>query len=415
MAATLTVPLVVGQTQAQAQTLITSAGLRVGQVSQVATLAVPPGTVVQQTPAPEHQGQVRLRRRHRRLLRCRRSRCRTSTGQTESAASATLAEQGLRIGTVSYVNDSSVAAGDITAQDPAAGKEVAVGSAVNITISKGKQQGQVPNVVGLAQSDAESTLEGAGFKSTSKKTTSSSVPAGDVISQSPAAGVVTAAGSTVTITVSTGAPAPTESALPNVVGLAQSEAESTLEGAGFKSTAKQATSSSVAAGDVISQSPAAGVVTAAGSTVTITVSSGAAAPEQPATPETPPADKPSTKPEPSQVSVPDLIGMRVIEALGTLRKANLKFKIAWDTTDKDILLVIAQDPDAGTEVDPGTAVEITIGLPSFSFEKPAAAARRRNPRRHPRRSLQPVRAVEPRRPSHRSAQHDHTGLRVDRL
>ena len=69
--------------------------------------------------------------------------------------------------------------------------------------------------------------------------------------------------------------------------------------------------------------------------------------------------------------MPDLIGMRVIEALGTLRKANLKFKIAWDTTEKDILLVIAQDPDAGTDVDPGTTVEITIGLPSFSFEKPA--------------------------------------------
>jgi beta-lactam-binding protein with PASTA domain len=62
--------------------------------------------------------------------------------------------------------------------------------------------------------------------------------------------------------------------------------------------------------------------------------------------------------------------MRVAEALGALRQVKLKFKIAWGPTDKDFLLVIAQDPAAGKEVDPGTAVTITIGLPSFSFEKP---------------------------------------------
>ena len=59
--------------------------------------------------------------------------------------------------------------------------------------------------------------------------------------------------------------------------------------------------------------------------------------------------------------------MRVLEALGALRKAKLQFKIAWGPTDEGILTVIEQDPGAGTEVDPGTAVEITIGLPAFLF------------------------------------------------
>ena len=140
---TVTVPLVVGQTEAQAQSLITSAGLRVGQSSQVATLAFAPGTVVSQSPAPDTKvkadSAVDIS-----VATVPQAKVPDVTGQTESAASATLAEQGLRIGTVSYVNDSNVAAGDITAQDPTAGKEVAVGSAVNITISKGKEQGAGP-------------------------------------------------------------------------------------------------------------------------------------------------------------------------------------------------------------------------------------------------------------------------------
>ena len=116
------VPLVVGQPQAQAESLITSAGLRVGQVSQVDTLAVPPGTVVQQTPAPDTKvkadSAVDIA-----VSAVPQVQVPDVTGKTESAASETLAEQGLRIGTVSYVNDPDVDAGDITAQDPSAGTD----------------------------------------------------------------------------------------------------------------------------------------------------------------------------------------------------------------------------------------------------------------------------------------------------
>ena len=66
--------------------------------------------------------------------------------------------------------------------------------------------------------------------------------------------------------------------------------------------------------------------------------------------------------------MPDLIGMRVLEALNALRKADLQFAIAWGPTDTDILRVIEQDPTAGADVDPGTVVNVTIGLPTFLFE-----------------------------------------------
>ena len=296
------VPLVVGQAQADAESMITAAELKVGQVTQEETLGVAPGLVVSQSPVADTKVkkdsavdisvsvilQVAVP---------------DVVGETESAASATLAEQGLRIGTVTYAFDSSAEAGSITAQTPEANTQVNVGSAVNITVSKGVKQGQVPNVVGLSQSDAETTLEGAGFKVTTTKATSTDVPAGDVISQSPAAGTVIAAGSTVTIKVSTGAPA--EPATPTT-------------------------------------------------------------PTEPTTPTTP------TTPPPSKVTVPNVVGMRALEAVRALRDAELKFSIEFGPATENFLKVAAQDPKAGTAVDPGTIVTITIGLPSFSLEPTVA-------------------------------------------
>ncbi len=89
----------VGQPQAQAEALITASGLRVGQVSEVDTLAVPPGTVVQQSPAPDTKvkadSAVDIA-----VSAVPQVQVPDVTGKTESAASETLAEQGLRIGTI---------------------------------------------------------------------------------------------------------------------------------------------------------------------------------------------------------------------------------------------------------------------------------------------------------------------------
>ncbi len=63
---------------------------------------------------------------------------------------------------------------------------------------------EVPDVVGLAQADATTTLEGDGFVVAVTTAASSTVPAGQVISQDPVGGSFATAGSTVTIVVSTG-------------------------------------------------------------------------------------------------------------------------------------------------------------------------------------------------------------------
>ena len=278
-----TVPQLTGLSQQDAEAAIVAAGLTVGEVSDTPTLAVAPGTVVDQSPAAstkvEEESPVDVS-----VSAVPTANVPDVVGKTLSDASATLADEGLLVGATSYVYDSKVKAGLVKSQDPAADTDTHVGAAVALTVSKGPQTGQVPNVVGLSEADAKTTLEGAGFKVTTTKAANADVPAGDVVSQSPAAGTVVAAGSTVTISVSTGPPPAPKPSVPNVVGLPEADAKTALEDAGFKVTTTQAANADVPAGAVISQSPAAGAVVAAGSTVSISVSTGAPAAPKPTVP-----------------------------------------------------------------------------------------------------------------------------------
>jgi DNA-binding beta-propeller fold protein YncE len=128
----------------------------------------------------------------------------------------------------------------------------------------------VPDVVGQTQAGAASAITGAGLR-VGKVTQQSSrtAPLGDVMSESPTAGANVWKGSAVDMVISTGI------AVPNVVGQTQAAATSAITGAGLVlGTVTQQSSSSVASGSVISESPTAGTGVASGSTVNLVVSSG---------------------------------------------------------------------------------------------------------------------------------------------
>src|SRR3989440_5249705 len=98
---------------------------------------------------------------------------------------------------------------------------------------------------------------------------SSTVAAGSVISESPPAGTRVASGSPVNLVVSSG---PAQMAVPNVVGQTQAAAASAITGAGLTVGAvTMQSSSTVAAGSVISESPPAGTKVASGSAVNLVV------------------------------------------------------------------------------------------------------------------------------------------------
>ena len=142
--------------------------------------------------------------------------------------------------------------------------------------SSGPAKVTVPNVAGVTQAAATTSITGAGLKLGTVTTASSaSVVAGSVISENPAASTSVAAGSAVNLTVSSG---PAQVAVPNVVGQTQAAATTSITGAGLNvGIVTTSSSASVPSGSVISENPVASTSVTAGSAVNLTVSSGAAA------------------------------------------------------------------------------------------------------------------------------------------
>jgi uncharacterized repeat protein (TIGR03806 family) len=192
-------------------------------------------------------------------------------GQTQANASSAIVAAGLTVGTVSTSTSSTVAAGNVISQSPAAGSSVPPNTAVKLVVSTGAALATVPNVVRLTQAAATTAITSAGLTlGTVTMATSATVPSGSVISQNPAAGASVAANSAVNLTVSSG---PAATAVPNVVGRTQGTATSTITAGGFVAgTITMTTSATVPSGRVISQNPAAGSSAASGSAVNLTVS-----------------------------------------------------------------------------------------------------------------------------------------------
>ena len=131
-------------------------------------------------------------------------------GQTQAAATTAITGAGLVLGTVSQTSSGTVPVGRVISQSPTAGTGVPQGSAVNLVVSTGPSGPppvSVPAVVGQTQAAATAAITGAGLVlGTVSQTSSPTVPAGRVISQSPTAGTNLPPGSAVNLVVSTGLP-----------------------------------------------------------------------------------------------------------------------------------------------------------------------------------------------------------------
>ncbi len=194
-------------------------------------------------------------------------------GKTQATGSSAITGAGLTVGTITMASSATVASGDIIAESPSAGTKVASGSAVSLVVSTGVAQVAVPNVVGDTQNAASVGLVAVGLVTgTVTSQSSTTVPSGDVIAQNPSAGTTVTSGTAVSLVVSSGPPPVT---VPNVVGDTQAAASSAITAQGLTvGSVTTQSSSSVASGDVISESPSAGTSVAKGSAVNLVVSSG---------------------------------------------------------------------------------------------------------------------------------------------
>ena len=262
------VPNVAGQSVDQAKKTLTNAGFKIGQETEVYSTEVESGKVVGTNP---EAGQ-KAKKGSTVSISVSKGTEQVSVpdlrGMTKDQAQKALTDAGLKASEGDTVYSSDVEEGKVAEQSIAAGNSAKKGDTVTYHLSKGEEKVTIPNVVGQSQSNATSRLEAAGFAVDIAYQESTSVEKGNVISQS-ATGTA-AKGSTITLTISSGAGSAT---IPNVVGQTQNDAIAALQAAGFNYSVEQMSSSTVTKGTVIKQSPSSGSGTK-GATVTIYVSTG---------------------------------------------------------------------------------------------------------------------------------------------
>ncbi len=272
------VPDLTGLTLEQAEATLKKAGLALGSVSQVPVTDETPGLVLEQDPLPrtlvdpgsavdvkigvaEEPGFVTVP---------------DVTGGSVDEADARLKEAGLDRGPVSEVPGPAEKVGLVINQSPPAGAKVAPGSAVALIVGAPEDAPDgilVPSVVRLFQHDAEAILADAGLAvGEVKGLPGPDALVGRVVEQSPEAGSVAQPGDKVALVVGERQSDTGTARVPPVTGRRQAEAEEIVKAAGFE--AKVSTtpvSSRSQVGIVLSQTPAAGSIAPAGSTVALRV------------------------------------------------------------------------------------------------------------------------------------------------
>jgi len=147
---------------------------------------------------------------------------------TEADARAAIGDAGLRVGDVGFEASETVDADHVSDQDPPRDEYVDPGASIDITISSGLPDVDVPSLTGSTQEEARTKLRDAHLKPTFMSV-DSDLPQGQVLSTTPEGGTAVAQDSTVTVTISKG-----PKTVPNVVGLNRSDAVAALVGAGFQ-------------------------------------------------------------------------------------------------------------------------------------------------------------------------------------
>jgi serine/threonine-protein kinase len=188
-------------------------------------------------------------------------------GLTIEQATAELNNDGLVIGEVTYQEAVDRPENTIISQNPSKDTNVDRGTAINVIISQGKGQVEVPNLINFSSvDDARQALINAQLTLGAVTREASDLPPNTVLRSDPIAGTLVDKGSAVAIVVSSGSVE-----VPNVVGQDASAARITLANEGFIVETVYLESDEVAAGTVISQSPGGGEMGDFESTVTITV------------------------------------------------------------------------------------------------------------------------------------------------
>ena len=198
---------------------------------------------------------------------------------------------------------------------------------------------ELPDIVGMSREEAQQTVEDLNLVfEVSKEEYNKDVPEGYVISQDPTyiADYNVKEGSTISVVISLGQE---KTIVPKVVGMTREEAIEALEEANLKAEIVEETSRTVEEGYVISQEVEADSEAYAGDTIKIHISKGTGI---------------------KQVTVQNVVGQTEANAKSTLEGQGLKVTINYVEATSNAGKVTAQSISAGTTVDEGTTVTLTV-------------------------------------------------------
>lgn len=174
--------------------------------------------------------------------------------------------------------DDTVPAGEIIDQKPAEGKEVKIKTEIEVTVSKGPQTIEVPQIKeGREKATAKTEIESAGFVVQEVSESSNTVATGLVIRTEPAYPEKAPKGSTVVLYISNGPEPVPEEVVPDVTKMAQEDAIAKLKEKGFlvdEQSIEIVNQDGYQKGFVISQNPNGNTKAQPGTKIKLTVSSG---------------------------------------------------------------------------------------------------------------------------------------------
>ncbi|GAA2159471.1 serine/threonine-protein kinase [Humibacillus xanthopallidus] len=194
------------------------------------------------------------------------------TGMDEETALSTLRTANLQ-GQKSTAASTTVPEGNVIAQDPAAGTQVAENSTIRFVLSRGPDNGAVPDVTGFDKNEAQKALEDAGFKvSDFVEENTPDQPKDKVTKTDPPANSQVAQGSSIKVYYATG----NVQVPQGLVGRDWAIAASTLNDAGVNPV-RQDVESDKAPGTVLEVARE-GAVVKAGTDITVKVAKAKATP-----------------------------------------------------------------------------------------------------------------------------------------
>ena len=217
---------------------------------------------------------------------------------------------------------------------------VAFGATMGIVELVNPNDVQIPDLVNKTQDEAEQIVKELKLKLVVKSEEyNENVEEGKIISQDPPyqENYTIKEHSEISVVISKG----TETVeVPDVVGKTREEAEKLLKDAGLVAEITEENDEKVEAGIVLSQDIEDGETVNKGSTVKLVVSKGSGI---------------------VNVEVPSLVGKTEQEAKNLLTEAGLKVNVVNDEDEsKNDGVVLRQSKDAGTEVQEGTTITITV-------------------------------------------------------